>query len=197
MPQNLNFSVNGVQRKRTNGQVAFQWAPTDAITTTLDYTYSENKIQQQRNELSVWFNFGPSVTSWTDGPVAAPIIYSETINPATSDLSMGGMQLANVNENKSLGFNVAWEVSDGLRPGARLPRLLRRNASRQPVGFGGRARRRRIRARHDDRRFQRRLPGPHRRVAAGCARGRALAGAGHRLGVPERYTRVGHQAIAS
>ena len=114
VPQNLNFSINGVQRKRTNGQVAFQWAPTDAITTTLDYTYSENKIQQQRNELSVWFNFGPSVTSWTDGPVAAPIIYSEIINPATSDLSMGGMQLANVNENKSLGFNVAWEVSDGL-----------------------------------------------------------------------------------
>ena len=27
----------------------------------------------------MWFNFGPSVSSWTDGPVAAPIIYSETI----------------------------------------------------------------------------------------------------------------------
>lgn len=114
VPQNLNYSVNGVQRQRTNGQLTLQYAPTDRITTTLDYTYSENKIQQQRNELSVWFNFGPSVTSWTDGPVAAPILYSETINPATSDLSMGGMRLANVNENKSLGFNVEWEVTDSL-----------------------------------------------------------------------------------
>ena len=61
MPQNLGYSVNGVERKRTNGQLTLQFAPTDAITTTLDYTYSENKIATQRNELSVWFNFGPSV----------------------------------------------------------------------------------------------------------------------------------------
>ena len=114
VPQNLNYSVNGVQRQRTNGQVTLQWAPTDRVTTTLDYTYSENKIQQQRNELSVWFNYGPSVSSWTDGPVAAPLIYSETIPAANSDLSMGGMRLANVNENKSLGFNVEWEVNDSL-----------------------------------------------------------------------------------
>ncbi|MFC3816775.1 TonB-dependent receptor [Lysobacter sp. GCM10012299] len=114
VPQNLNYSVNGVQRQRTNGQLTLQWAPADNITTTLDYTYSENKIQQQRNELSVWFNFGPSVSSWTDGPVAAPLIYKEIINPATSDVSMGGMRLANVNENKSLGFNVDWDISDSL-----------------------------------------------------------------------------------
>lgn len=114
VPQNLNYSVNGVQRQRTNGQLTLQYAPTERVTTTLDYTYSENKIQQQRNELSVWFNFGPSVSSWTDGPVAAPIIYSETINPATSDLSMGGMRLANVNKNESLGFNVDWQVSDSV-----------------------------------------------------------------------------------
>ncbi len=60
MPQNLGYSVNGIERKRTNGQVTFQFKPTDAITTTLDYTYSENKVHTQRNELSVWFNFGPS-----------------------------------------------------------------------------------------------------------------------------------------
>ncbi len=80
VPQNLGYSVNGIERKRTNGQLTLQFQPVDSLTTTLDYTYSENKVAQQRNELSVWFNFGPSVTSWTDGPVAAPILYSETIN---------------------------------------------------------------------------------------------------------------------
>ncbi len=112
VPQNLNYSINALQRQRTNGQLTLQYAPTDRITTTLDYTYSENKIQQQRNELSVWFNFGPSVSSWTNGPVAAPIIYSETILPATSDLSMGGAKSATKNQNKSLGFNTKWNVSD-------------------------------------------------------------------------------------
>jgi TonB-dependent receptor len=113
VPQNLGYSVNGIDRKRTNGQLTFQFKPTDAITTTLDYTYSENKVHSQRNELSVWFNFGPSVSTWTDGPVAAPLIYSETINgPNFSDLSMGGAEFATKNENKSAGFNLGWEVSD-------------------------------------------------------------------------------------
>lgn len=114
VPQNFGYSVNGVQRQRTNGQLTLQYAPTERVTATLDYTYSENRIQQQRNELSVWFNFGPSSSSWTDGPIAAPNVYSEIILPATSDLSMGGAKFATKNENQSLGFNVAWDVTDDL-----------------------------------------------------------------------------------
>ncbi|HEY4368898.1 MAG TPA: TonB-dependent receptor [Steroidobacteraceae bacterium] len=112
VPQNLGYSVNGIQRKRTNGQLTLQYAPVDSLVATLDYTYSENKVQTQRNELSVWFNYGPSTSSWTDGPVAGPKIYSETIAPATSDLSMGGAKFGTKNENNSLGFNLAWDVSE-------------------------------------------------------------------------------------
>ena len=115
VPQNLVYSVNGIQRQRTNGQLTLQYAPNDDITATLDYTYSENKIQQKRNELSVWFNYGPSSSAWTNGPVAGPLFYSETIVPATSDLAMGGAQFASKNENNSLGFNVEWRVTDQLR----------------------------------------------------------------------------------
>jgi len=114
VPQNLGYSVNGIERKRTNGQLALQWRPLDALTATLDYTYSENKIETQRNELSVWFNFGPSSSTWTDGPVAGPLVYKELIPGANSDLSMGGAKFASKNENKSLGFNLAWEASDRL-----------------------------------------------------------------------------------
>jgi TonB-dependent receptor len=114
VPQNLLYSVNGVERKRTNGQLTLQFAPVDSITATLDYTYSENKVAQQRNELSVWFNFGPSVSSWTDGPVAGPIIYSETIPANNSDLSMGGAKFATKNENESVGVNLDWEATDRL-----------------------------------------------------------------------------------
>ena len=99
-PQNFGLSVNGVQRERINGQLVLQFAPTDSITTTLDYTYAENKVETRRSELSVWFNWGPGTSSWTtDGPIAAPEIYSETMNG--SDLSMGGMSLATKNENNS------------------------------------------------------------------------------------------------
>jgi len=114
VPQNLNYSVNGITRERTNGQLTLQFAPTDNLVATLDYTYSENKIQSQRNELSVWFNFGPSSSAWTNGPVAGPLFYSEFIPSANSDLAMGGAQNATRNENKSLGFNLEWTVNDAL-----------------------------------------------------------------------------------
>jgi TonB-dependent receptor len=114
VPQNLGYSVNGIERTRTNGQLTLQFAPTDTVTATLDYTYSQNKIDFQRNELSVWFNFGPSTSTWTDGPVAAPQVYSETIVPATSDLSMGGAKYATKSENNSAGFNLAWKPTSAL-----------------------------------------------------------------------------------
>jgi len=114
VPQNMLYSFNEVQRERTNGQLTLQFRPIDSLTATLDYTYSELKLQQQRNELSAWFNFGPSVSSWTDGPVASPIIYSETISPATSDIAMAGADYGSKNENQSTGFNLAWEATDRL-----------------------------------------------------------------------------------
>lgn len=111
-PQNTAYNVNGVQRQRTNAQATFQWKPADNVTTTLDYTYVENKVQQQRSELSVWFNYGPGDSIWTNGPVSAPIIYSEDMT--NSDVSMGGAKLATKTDMHSLGFNVDWEVNDAL-----------------------------------------------------------------------------------
>ncbi len=122
LPQNLIYSVNGVQRQRTNGQLTLQFAPTSGVRATLDYTYSELKLQTKRNELSAWFNFGPSSSAWTDGPIASPRFYSETLGPGTSplrrglaDLAMAGSDYATRNENKSTGLNVTWKLSEQLR----------------------------------------------------------------------------------
>ncbi|MDP3222680.1 MAG: TonB-dependent receptor, partial [Rubrivivax sp.] len=122
LPQNLIYSVNGVQRQRTNGQLTLQFAPMQNLRATLDYTYSELKLQTKRNELSAWFNFGPSSSSWTNGPIASPNFYSETLGPGASplrrplaDLAMAGSDYATRNENKSTGLNLAWKVSERLK----------------------------------------------------------------------------------
>ncbi|HWU78196.1 MAG TPA: TonB-dependent receptor [Rhodanobacter sp.] len=116
VPQNLDYYVNGATRTRTNGQLVFQYAPTDSLTTTLDYTYAENKIQTRRNDLSVWFNFGPSTSSWTNGPIAAPNNYSETIDPVASpaDLAMAGGEYGTRAKLQSLGLNQKWKATDNL-----------------------------------------------------------------------------------
>jgi TonB-dependent receptor len=78
MPQSLAYGIDRVHRERTNGQVTFQWAPTDDLTATLDYRYTENKVRTQRNDMSVWQNFTPDQSSWTSGPGSSPLIYHET-----------------------------------------------------------------------------------------------------------------------
>ncbi|QJE02187.1 TonB-dependent receptor [Massilia forsythiae] len=115
VPQNLNYSFSGVKRQRTNGQLTLQFAPVKDLVTTLDYTYSENKIQTKRNDVSAWFNFGPSTSTWTNGPVAAPLVYTEQISPATSDIAMGGGDFATKTQNKSLGFNAQWRANADLK----------------------------------------------------------------------------------
>jgi len=112
VPQNIAYGVNGVQRTRTNGQLTLQFAPSKELVTTLDYTYSENKLQNRRNELSAWFNFGPSSSAWTNGPAAAPLYYEEAMS--NQDIAMGGGRFAMVNENHSVGLNVAWKPSKAL-----------------------------------------------------------------------------------
>jgi TonB-dependent receptor len=115
VPQNLNYSMTGVKRQRTNGQLTLQWQPVKDLTTTLDYTYSENKLQTKRNDVSAWFNFGPSASTWTNGPVAAPLVYTEFIPAGNSDIAMGGADFATKTQNKSLGFNTQWRATRDLK----------------------------------------------------------------------------------
>lgn len=114
VPQSLGYAFHEVERTRTNGQLVLQYRPVDSVTTTLDYTYSKNEVSDRYNDVSAWFNFGPSSGVWSDGPVAAPIVYSEAFDQP-GDLAMGGGQFSTVNENKSLGFNAQWQVNDNLK----------------------------------------------------------------------------------
>jgi len=117
-PVDLIFSVTGVQRQRRNGQAVIQFAPVENVTATLDYTYALNKVQQQSNRMWVTFEYLPGFSSWTDGPVAGPIVYQEdpdlTATPRNSRLSMGAGYPSTRSELKSLGFNLDWKVNDAL-----------------------------------------------------------------------------------
>jgi len=113
-PQDIAYNVRAVQRQRRNAQMALQFAPTDTLTATLDYTYADHRVQQQRNELSVYFQHTPGVSAWTDGPIAMPILYSERVPTGNVDYVMSGGDAATRSELKSLGFNIEWQVNDDL-----------------------------------------------------------------------------------
>jgi len=114
-PQNFEYNVTATQRQRRNGQLVLQFSPTDRITATADYLIAENRIQRQRHEMMTWFDFAPGWLSFTDGPIAGPIIYSEYVPEGTTRAFTHAGTHDNVrNELKSLGFNVEWQVTDNL-----------------------------------------------------------------------------------
>ena len=123
LPQNISYTFNDVQRERINGQLVLQFAPTDTVTATLDYTYAENEIMTQDAELSAWNGLGPTVISaFTDGPVAVPTSYTSVRDPVTFPNSLapngdfgGNHSNFGVNhELNSIGLNIAWDPSDSL-----------------------------------------------------------------------------------
>jgi TonB-dependent receptor len=115
IPQNFGYGVNAIERQRTNGQLVLQFRPVKELTTTLDLTYSENKIQTKRDELSVWFGQTPTSTStWPSGHVVSPLTYMETYQ-TPQDISVVGGDYATKTQNKSIGFNALWKASPTLR----------------------------------------------------------------------------------
>jgi TonB-dependent receptor len=107
-PQNIGYGIAEISRQRTNAQLVLQWAPTDRITTTLDYTYSEVDFEKDANSFGLWFQ-NPNVES--------------TINErgTVTEVAMDGGDYAinvardhTIKENDSLGLNIDWQVTDTL-----------------------------------------------------------------------------------
>ncbi len=127
VPQNASYEFNDINRERINGQAVLQFRPTDALTATIDYTYSRNTVETRNSNVGIWFNHGDTSSSWTDGPVAGPVFYTErfavpdpgcvapsTVCSAGKDLSYSGSLTSNRAENKSLGGNLVWKGPGGV-----------------------------------------------------------------------------------
>jgi len=114
-PQSMAYNIAEFESERTNAQLVLQWAPTDNITATVDYIRSEFDLERSYSDLSAWFSNTGALSqssSWTDGPIASPIYYTETND--FDDFAMGTGQDGSKNLNKSIGFNLEWWLNDRL-----------------------------------------------------------------------------------
>ncbi|MBU3016193.1 TonB-dependent receptor [Paraglaciecola agarilytica] len=116
IPADLRYSIADRERKRTNAQLTFQYAPTEDLTATLDYTYSKQDLYEARAEQSIWMDDGYfSELTFDDEVVKTPIlIEQERRDLLPRDLGLALQELNQVNENKSVGFNVEYHVNDSL-----------------------------------------------------------------------------------
>lgn len=110
-PQNAGYGVADISRQRTNGQLTLQWAPSDKVTATLDYTYSKVESEKDFNAFGVWFNNGGSTVSGTVNENGTYTRVAEAGGDFATNVGRG----EDIKENKSLGINLEWQATDNLK----------------------------------------------------------------------------------
>ncbi|WP_331347034.1 TonB-dependent receptor [Cellvibrio sp. UBA7661] len=120
LPTDLRYEVQDNKRERTNAQAVIQFKPTERLTATLDYTFSELDRVSERAQQSVWFNVDAiSELTFDNGAVRTPVIYRESyLTNGVSrlkDVSFAAGHVDSLTQNNSLGLNVAFEVNDQLK----------------------------------------------------------------------------------
>ena len=117
IPQNLAYSITEYEAKRTNGQLTFQFRPTESLTSTLDYTYSSLDYSSYYSSLSAWFSGREAVKQdsvWDNStPNATPIVYRE--EHENNDYPIGQGANHSLSKNHSIGLNFELFATDRLQ----------------------------------------------------------------------------------
>ncbi len=94
------------ERERQNGQLVLQFAPTDRLSATLDYTVSRFEEIVAMNRQSYWF----------DNPVGDADENGTLWNPRNpnDELNFWAWEFFEEKENDSVGLNIEWQATDTL-----------------------------------------------------------------------------------
>jgi len=115
MPNDVRYAYQNFERERVNAQGVLQFAPTDALTFTLDYTYSTNEIAQDRGEQTMWLQNNLTHVRFDGDPLVATPVYIRDLAGGGKDFGFEQQHEEQKYKLGSLGLNVKWDVTDRLR----------------------------------------------------------------------------------
>lgn len=109
--KDMNYSIEDVQRERSNGQLTLQYAPTDNLTATLDYTASRSITGSESIGWGIWNEFGGNINAYELDANGTAIYADISGNDGSFTASKGTTEV----KAASIGFNLDWEASDTLK----------------------------------------------------------------------------------
>ncbi|MFC7001021.1 TonB-dependent receptor [Pseudobowmanella zhangzhouensis] len=107
-PKDMNYSINDVERERTNAQVTFQYRPVDNVTATLDYTTSDSTTGTNTFGWGIWNNFGANINSYELDENGTALYADISGDDGSFTASRGTTDV----KARSVGLNLVWEVND-------------------------------------------------------------------------------------
>ncbi|WP_096085529.1 TonB-dependent receptor [Agaribacterium haliotis] len=95
------------ERERVNGQLVLQFAPTDNVVASLDYTVANIEDKGEVARTSYWFDNYSAATADRNGTLKKVYRHDESLN-------FWAWEYNYETDNDSLGLNVEWQVNDSL-----------------------------------------------------------------------------------
>ena len=112
LPRDSRYEFAEFERERANGQLVMQFAPSEELTLTADYTFAVNKGTEEKSQFYNWFNRPFTEVVFDDSPVPSAVYLKENAK------NKGGGQTqilrATKDELNSFGFNAEYLVNDSL-----------------------------------------------------------------------------------
>ncbi len=107
-PKDMNYSINDVQRERSNGQVTFQFRPVDNFTATVDYTATRATTGTNTVGWGIWNNFGSNINAY-ELDANGTAVYADI---SGDDGSYTASRDTTRVDARSFGVNLDWEMND-------------------------------------------------------------------------------------
>jgi TonB-dependent receptor len=137
IPNDIRYAFSQTERERVNAQGVVQFAPSDNLVLTLDYTFARNDITEDRGEQTIWLqrNGFTYVRFDTNEPVKTPEVLIENTG---SGKDFGYEQQRNEQRNQlnSIGFNASWEATDRLTFGLDYHQSKAKSLPNDPITGG-------------------------------------------------------------
>jgi len=109
-PRNLKYGITDLQRERNNANLTLQYAPTDNLTLSVDYTATEATTASNYLGWGNWNEFGGNISAYELDENGTAIWTEIAGNDAATTYSRETRRVS----AGSLGFNIDWVVNDSL-----------------------------------------------------------------------------------
>jgi len=109
-PRDLNYSIVNAARERTNGHVTFQYAPTDSVIISLDYTATQATIGLNSIGWGMWNDYGGNINAYELDENGTVVFADISGNDGSYSASRGTVEV----DEESIGFNIEWQATDTL-----------------------------------------------------------------------------------
>jgi len=97
-------------RTRINGSAVLQYAPSDNLTATLDFQFSQFENDKTENEAAIWFGAGKGTQkNWTSADENGTVTSAAFTNKGVDFFSA---QPSTKTTNDSVGLKLDWDISD-------------------------------------------------------------------------------------